>query len=113
MFDLVHQMRTRVITSPSFTGERIIGAILFEDTFAPATRHCELSVPFACVLLAGHHVVIYHLLAHRSRTLLSRSIGVRSHGPAVRSDSLLERRDSNRRSSFGLLLCEKARKGSD
>jgi len=32
MFDLVHQMRTRVITSASFTGERIIGAILFEDT---------------------------------------------------------------------------------
>jgi fructose-bisphosphate aldolase, class I len=32
MFDLVHQMRTRVIASPSFTGERIIGAILFEDT---------------------------------------------------------------------------------
>jgi fructose-bisphosphate aldolase class I len=32
MFDLVHQMRTRVIISPSFTGERIIGAILFEDT---------------------------------------------------------------------------------
>jgi fructose-bisphosphate aldolase, class I len=32
MFDLVHQMRTRVITSPSFTGERILGAILFEGT---------------------------------------------------------------------------------
>jgi len=32
MFDLVHEMRTRVITSPSFTGERIIAAILFEDT---------------------------------------------------------------------------------
>ncbi len=32
MFDLVHQMRTRVITSPAFTGERILGAILFEDT---------------------------------------------------------------------------------
>src|SRR5207248_1745000 len=32
MFALVHQMRTRIITSPSFTGERIIGAILFEDT---------------------------------------------------------------------------------
>ncbi len=32
MFDLVHQMRTRVITSPSFTGERILGAILFENT---------------------------------------------------------------------------------
>ena len=32
MFDLVHQMRGRIITSPSFTGERIIGAILFENT---------------------------------------------------------------------------------
>jgi len=32
MFELVHQMRTRVITSSRFTGERILGAILFEDT---------------------------------------------------------------------------------
>ena len=32
MFTLVHQMRTRIMTSPSFTGERILGAILFEDT---------------------------------------------------------------------------------
>jgi len=32
MFALVHQMRKRIITSPSFSGERIIGAILFEDT---------------------------------------------------------------------------------
>src|SRR6266850_79966 len=32
MFALVHEMRTRVITSPSFTGERIIAAILFENT---------------------------------------------------------------------------------
>ncbi len=32
MFDLVHRMRTRVITSPSFTSERILAAILFEDT---------------------------------------------------------------------------------
>lgn len=32
MFELVHQMRTRIITSPSFTGERILGAILFEKT---------------------------------------------------------------------------------
>ena len=32
MFDLVHQMRTRIITSPSFNGERILGAILFENT---------------------------------------------------------------------------------
>ncbi|HEX7094441.1 MAG TPA: fructose bisphosphate aldolase [Acidimicrobiales bacterium] len=32
MFDLVHQMRTRIITSPAFNGDRIIGAILFENT---------------------------------------------------------------------------------
>jgi fructose-bisphosphate aldolase class I len=32
MFALVHQMRTRIITSPSFAGERILGAILFEHT---------------------------------------------------------------------------------
>src|SRR6187551_1168851 len=32
MFALVHQMRTRVISSPSFTSERIIAAILFENT---------------------------------------------------------------------------------
>ena len=32
MFALVHQMRTRLITSSAFNGERIIGAILFENT---------------------------------------------------------------------------------
>jgi fructose-bisphosphate aldolase class I len=32
MFTIVHQMRTRMITSHSFNGERIIGAILFENT---------------------------------------------------------------------------------
>src|ERR687891_462537 len=32
MFAIVHQMRTRIMTSPSFTGERLIAAILFENT---------------------------------------------------------------------------------
>ncbi|MGH1491540.1 MAG: fructose bisphosphate aldolase [Acidimicrobiales bacterium] len=32
MFDLIHQMRTRIMTSPAFTGERVLGAILFEMT---------------------------------------------------------------------------------
>ena len=32
MFDLVHAMRTRIMTSPAFGGERILGAILFENT---------------------------------------------------------------------------------
>ena len=32
MFAIVHQMRTRIMTSPSFTGKRILAAILFENT---------------------------------------------------------------------------------
>lgn len=32
MFDLVHEMRTRIITSPSFTSDHILAAILFEMT---------------------------------------------------------------------------------
>lgn len=32
MFNLVHKMRTRIITSPAFNSERILGAILFEQT---------------------------------------------------------------------------------
>jgi fructose-bisphosphate aldolase, class I len=32
MFALMHEMRSRLITSPSFDGDRILGAILFEDT---------------------------------------------------------------------------------
>ena len=32
MFDLIHDMRTRIITSPGFGGDRVFGAILFADT---------------------------------------------------------------------------------
>ncbi|MGH7443569.1 MAG: fructose bisphosphate aldolase [Longimicrobiales bacterium] len=32
MFDRIHEMRTRIITAPAFDGDRIIGAILFENT---------------------------------------------------------------------------------
>ncbi len=32
MFDLIHQMRSRIVTSPAFTGDRVVGAILFEQT---------------------------------------------------------------------------------
>jgi Fructose-1,6-bisphosphate aldolase len=53
MFALVHQMRTRVITSPSFTGERIIAAILFENTM---DRDIE-GQPTADYLWSVKHVV--------------------------------------------------------
>ena len=32
MFDLVHAMRTRIVTDPTFTGSKVIAAILFEQT---------------------------------------------------------------------------------
>lgn len=32
MYDLIHQMRSRIITSPAFSGDKVIGAILFERT---------------------------------------------------------------------------------
>ena len=32
MMDLIHKMRTRIITSPAFNGDRVLAAILFEDT---------------------------------------------------------------------------------
>src|SRR4029453_12705965 len=53
MFALVHQMRKRIITSPSFNGERIIGAILFEDTM---DRDIE-SLPTADYLWNAKQVV--------------------------------------------------------
>ena len=32
MFNLIHQMRSRMMTNPAFTGDRVLGAILFEGT---------------------------------------------------------------------------------
>jgi fructose-bisphosphate aldolase, class I len=32
MYDRIHEMRTRIVTSPAFSGSRVIGAILFENT---------------------------------------------------------------------------------
>src|SRR5215216_6283704 len=32
MFDLIHGMRSRIITSPAFSGDKVLGAILFERT---------------------------------------------------------------------------------
>lgn len=53
MYDLVHAMRSRVITAPSFSGDRVIGAILFEMTM---DREIE-GVPTADYLWTEKHVV--------------------------------------------------------
>jgi len=39
MFDLVHAMRTRVLTSPAFDGSRVLAAILFEQTMEGLTEN--------------------------------------------------------------------------
>ena len=38
MFDVMHAMRSRIMTSPAFTGERVLGAILFEQTMDRAVE---------------------------------------------------------------------------
>src|ERR1700759_5700732 len=38
MFRLMHEMRVRIVTAPAFTGERVIGAILFERTMDGEAR---------------------------------------------------------------------------
>ena len=53
MFDLVHAMRTRVMTSPAFTGDRILATILFEQTMA---RDVE-GVGTAAYLWDRRHIV--------------------------------------------------------
>lgn len=47
MYALIHQMRTRIITSPAFTGDKVIGAILFERTMDGKIG--ERSVPAALI----------------------------------------------------------------
>ena len=42
MFGLIHDMRSRIISSPAFTGEKVIGAILFERTMDARLVACPL-----------------------------------------------------------------------
>ncbi|MBN9249375.1 MAG: fructose bisphosphate aldolase [Mesorhizobium sp.] len=53
MFDLVHQMRARIIKSPAFTGDKVMGAILFEQTM---DREID-GTPTAQYLWEKRHVV--------------------------------------------------------
>ncbi len=53
MFDLIHEMRSRIIKSPAFTGDKVIGAILFEMTM---DREID-GVPTAKYLWENRHVV--------------------------------------------------------
>ncbi|MCU0817224.1 MAG: fructose bisphosphate aldolase, partial [Cypionkella sp.] len=53
MFDLIHAMRARIIKSPAFSGEKVVGAILFEQTMDRTVD----GVPTAKYLWDNRHVV--------------------------------------------------------
>lgn len=53
MFDLIHAMRSRIVQSPAFSGDKVVGAILFEQTM---DRNID-GVPTATYLWENRHVV--------------------------------------------------------
>ena len=89
MFDLVHQMRTRVIANPAFTGERIIGAILFEDTM---DREIE-GQPTADYLWNVKRVVPFLKV---DKGLAAEQDGVQMLKPIPELDALLDKARSKR-----------------
>jgi fructose-bisphosphate aldolase, class I len=84
MFDLVHQMRTRIITSKAFTGERILAAILFEGTMG---RRIE-ETPSATYLWQTKNVVPFVKV---DKGLAEEADGVQVMNPMPGLDDLLGR----------------------
>lgn len=84
MFKLVHQMRSRVISSPVFTGERIVGAILFEKTMDEQI----VGVPTATYLWEKKQVVPFLKV---DKGLAEEQNGVQVMKPMPDLDSLLNR----------------------
>src|SRR6266404_843679 len=89
MFTVVHQMRTRIITSPSFNGERIIGAILFENTME---REIETQ-PTADYLWKVKRVVPFLKV---DQGLAAEKDGVQLMKPMPKLDALLEKARAKR-----------------
>ncbi|HEX6918383.1 MAG TPA: fructose bisphosphate aldolase [Phycicoccus sp.] len=92
MFDLIHAMRTRVITSPVFTGDRILAAILFEQTM---DRQIE-GLGSAEYLWTRKHVVPFLKV---DKGLQDEADGVKLMKPMPHLDEVLER--AVRHSVFG------------
>jgi fructose-bisphosphate aldolase class I len=89
MFDLVHAMRTRVITSPAFDGSRILGAILFEQTM----ERSILGVPTAQYLWEQKQVVPFLKV---DKGLAPEQHGVQLMKPIDGLDETLERATRHR-----------------
>jgi fructose-bisphosphate aldolase, class I len=92
MFDLVHAMRTRVITSPAFDGSRVLAAILFEQTM---DREIE-GVPTGRYLWETKHVVPFLKV---DKGLAGEQHGVQLMKPIPDLDDLLGR--ATRHQMFG------------
>lgn len=84
MFDLVHQMRTRIITSPSFNGDKILAAILFEMTM---DRQIE-GIDTAEYLWTKKRIVP---ILKVDKGLADEADGVKLMKPMPQLDELLER----------------------
>jgi len=84
MFDVIHSMRTRIIKSPSFNGERILGAILFENTM---DREID-GVP-TCIFLWEKKKVVPFLKCDKGLKDLEN--GVQLMKPMPELDDLLKR----------------------
>jgi fructose-bisphosphate aldolase, class I len=84
MFDLVHAMRTRVITSPAFNGTRILAAILFEQTMDRTVG----GAPTAQFLWERKNVVPFLKV---DKGLADENDGVQLMKPIDTLDDLLER----------------------
>ena len=84
MFDLVHAMRTRIIKSPAFTGEKVMGAILFEQTM---DRDID-GIPTAHYLSEKRGVVPFLKV---DKGLAEEKDGVQLMKPMPELDALLQR----------------------
>ena len=89
MFAIVHQMRTRIITSPVFAGERILGAILFENSI---DREIE-GKPTADYLWTVKRVVPFLKV---DKGLAAESRGVQLMKPMPELAALLEKANAKR-----------------
>ena len=84
MYDVVHAMRTRIMTSPAFNGDRILGAILFENTMDRAVE----GQPTAQYLWNVKQVVPFLKV---DKGLADEANGVQLMKPIPGLDELLER----------------------
>lgn len=84
MFDLVHAMRARIIKSPAFTGDKVVGAILFEQTMDRVID----GLPTATYLWDKRHVVPFLKI---DKGLEAEADGVQLMKPMPGLDALLDR----------------------